>query len=92
MTKQERALLQHAMQVLGPRATCKCDGCRWEMNETLRMLRACGIRYKGRKLRGPKHDRAAERRGNEPSIVLLPVMRRRGKIVVDTARLPRLLK
>lgn len=91
MTKKERALLQHAMQVLGPRATCQCAGCNWEINAALTALRAVGIRYKGRKRRGPKHDRAAERAGNE-LVAVIPVTRRDGRLEVDEARKVRVVR
>jgi hypothetical protein len=91
VTKRERELLQHAMQVLVPISTSECDGCNYEINEAIKCLRLVGIEYKYRKPHAkPKHSKAAERREGAPSIALVqvPVKLRRGRLVVDTDRLP----
>lgn len=68
MTDDERVVLQQIMQVIGPEATCECQGCAWEFNEAIRLLKSLGIEYqhRGRK-HVVAHDVAAERRGNETS-------------------------
>lgn len=61
-----RDVMQQIMQVLGPTSVCQCRGCAWETDEALRLLRAAGFEYQGR--RGPRavpHEPAKERLGNE---------------------------
>lgn len=40
--------LQRIMQVLGPKAPSCCEGCSYEIDEALRILRAAGIEYRRR--------------------------------------------
>lgn len=63
----DRQALQQIMQVLGPESVCQCDGCAYETNEAIRLLKTLGVNYVLRKKRrqGPAHDPDAERRGNE---------------------------
>lgn len=59
----DREVMQRVMQVLGPRSVSECDGCSYEINEAIRLLREAGIEYQQRRKK-PAHDVEAERRGN----------------------------
>lgn len=58
--------MQRIMQILGPEGTCLCAGCRWEVNEAIKILRTQGIEYqkRGHDRTMPSHEPDQERRGN----------------------------
>lgn len=64
----DREAMQQIMQVLGPSAVCRCQGCAYETDKAIELLNGQGIFYQFRKeVAKPKHDPEAEEEGNKVS-------------------------